>query len=298
MEDEVRNQGNATGDEAQCSAAAPCRSLSIPRSQAGITCYHVPSSRYIPGVEPMSYEIGQLDIPDRQLLPARARPRGSMSTEIGEAIVTHTIFGRARVRIIRKHDGVRRTLWRTVAAVLAAVAAAAWLEWIASQQAGTIQGAESALPMSASVQDAPLVQPESIPMPAIALPAANEPAPPSAGIGNPEIVRQAAPQAAQGRDAAAPIPAKPARRPKPSTASTPPDTNNTASMKQTGRPRLSGQSSAKQTAPAAAMSDAAQPAEDGAGAVAPLAAPVVQEDATTRSSGDDGPAADPADAQP
>ena len=247
----------------------------------------------------MSYEIGQLDIPDRELLPARARPRVSMSMEIGEAVVTHTIFGRAKVRIIRKHYSVLRTFWLTVIAVLAAAVAAAWLEWIASQQAGTLQGADAAPPMSASVQDAPLVQPENIPVPAAALPTTNEPAAPApAGIGSPAISQQVAPQAAQSLDAAAPIPAKPARRPKPSAASALPDANDTAPMNQAGRPRLPRQSFAKPAAPAATVPPAAQPPQDTTESVAPLTAPVVQEDTSTPSSGGDGQAAGPAEAQP
>ncbi len=42
------------------------------------------------------HEISQLDIPNRQELTANLEPRVSFSKEIGEATMTHTIFGRAR----------------------------------------------------------------------------------------------------------------------------------------------------------------------------------------------------------
>lgn len=86
----------------------------------------------------MNHEISQLDIPDRQLL-SNARP--SIWTEIGEAQITHTIFGRAKVRIIRKNDNRHRALWITgiVAIVLAA---AAWEGLFTSQQAEQSPGAD------------------------------------------------------------------------------------------------------------------------------------------------------------
>lgn len=79
----------------------------------------------------MHHEISQLDIPDRQLL-SNARP--SIWTEIGEAQITHTIFGRAKVRIIRKNDNRHRVLWFTgIAAIV--LAAAAWQGLFTSHQA-------------------------------------------------------------------------------------------------------------------------------------------------------------------
>ncbi len=54
----------------------------------------------------MSHEINQLDIPDRQLQASTAQSKASTWTDIGEAQITYTIFGKAKVRIIRKHDNV------------------------------------------------------------------------------------------------------------------------------------------------------------------------------------------------
>ncbi len=90
----------------------------------------------------MKQENSQLDIPDRQLLASSAQP--SVWTEIGEAQVTHTIFGRAKVRIIRKHDNVRRAMWLT--AVVVIIAVAAWQGWVAYQPSEPQQSTDSLPP--------------------------------------------------------------------------------------------------------------------------------------------------------
>lgn len=56
----------------------------------------------------MAYEISQFDIQNRQLLTGGARPEARTCTEIGNATVTQSIFGKARVRIICAHDKIRR----------------------------------------------------------------------------------------------------------------------------------------------------------------------------------------------
>ena len=56
----------------------------------------------------MWHEISQYDIPDRQLLAAKAQSSVGRRKDIGEAVITHTIFGKARVRIIREQDKIRR----------------------------------------------------------------------------------------------------------------------------------------------------------------------------------------------
>ena len=71
----------------------------------------------------MNHEISELDIPDRQLLASNAKP--SIWTEIGEAQITHTIFGRAKVRIIRKNENRHRIFW-VLGVVVLAIAAAVW----------------------------------------------------------------------------------------------------------------------------------------------------------------------------
>lgn len=113
----------------------------------------------------MSHEIGQLDIPDPRLRTSSASSRAGLWTEIGEAQVTHTLFGRAKVRIIRKHDKLRRALWLTAA--VAVLAVTAWQTWLATQQAAAPQSAESALPSGANaIEGAPLTQTEAVSVPA------------------------------------------------------------------------------------------------------------------------------------
>jgi hypothetical protein len=256
----------------------------------------------------MTYEMSQLDIPDRQLLPTNSHSRASMSTEIGEAQIIHTIFGRAKVRIIRKHDNIRRTLWLTAMVAVAAVVAVAWLEWVASQQTEPLQSADPASSLNASVQEsAPATQPESVTMPAAALSATNEPVPPPPiEIHNPAISQKIAPQPAQDLNATGPIPAKPVR-PKPLIASKPQAaplaTDDTASMNQPDRPLPPKLSSTKQpVAPAVATPRATLPAAQSSANspadVAPLAAPLAKEGTSTQSSADGNQAADTANAQP
>ncbi|MFZ2541979.1 MAG: hypothetical protein WAW75_09455 [Gallionella sp.] len=107
----------------------------------------------------MGHEISQFDIPDRQLLAANAQSRIGMGKDIGKAKITHTIFGRAKVRVIREQDRKRRA-WLLTALVLVAIAAAVWQGWLASQQTEPF-----AVPrLSATVRvTAPAFNPEYIP---------------------------------------------------------------------------------------------------------------------------------------
>jgi hypothetical protein len=69
-------------------------------------------------------------------------------TEIGEAEITYTMFGNAKVRIIRKQDKVRRTLWLTAIGGMV-LAAMAWQVWFSAQQAEPKQSADPASVLSA-----------------------------------------------------------------------------------------------------------------------------------------------------
>jgi hypothetical protein len=97
----------------------------------------------------MSHEINQLDIPDRQLQASTSQSKASTWTDIGEAQITYTIFGKAKVRIIRKHDNARRTFLLTGTAVMV-LAALAWQVWFTSQQTEPQQSADPASTLSAS----------------------------------------------------------------------------------------------------------------------------------------------------
>ena len=110
----------------------------------------------------MNHEISQLDIPDRQLLASNTRP--NIWTEIGEAQITHTIFGRAKVRIIRKNDNRHRIFWVAGIAVLA-IAAAAWQGLFTSQQPEEVQSSDQPAVGAKEPVRAPAIQSEKIASP-------------------------------------------------------------------------------------------------------------------------------------
>ena len=74
----------------------------------------------------MSYESGQLDAIDRQMMDAGAPQKASEWTEIGEAEITYTISGKAKVRIKRKHDKMRQVVFLCF---ILAIAILAWQGW-------------------------------------------------------------------------------------------------------------------------------------------------------------------------
>lgn len=105
----------------------------------------------------MVHEISQFDIPDRQLLASNKQPGPDMSTDIGEAKITRTIFGRARIRVVRERDKKRRALLLSVLAVMA-LSAAAWQGWLALQRSELLVAQP---PLSERIKvGAPVFQPE------------------------------------------------------------------------------------------------------------------------------------------
>jgi hypothetical protein len=96
----------------------------------------------------MSHEISQLDIADRQLLP---KQKVNIWTEIGEAEITYTIFGKAKVRIIHEHDKLRRNILLSTLGI-ALLSAIFWQGWVAFQQREAEQYAESLLPHGPSIE--------------------------------------------------------------------------------------------------------------------------------------------------
>lgn len=111
----------------------------------------------------MSHENGQFDISGIQLREPKAQPRLSLSREIGEAQIIHTLFGKAKVRIIRKHDKIRRAWWLTGMIGLAVVSAAVWQVWFAAQYTEPLQSATPLPPVNAEVQPVAPVS-ENIPL--------------------------------------------------------------------------------------------------------------------------------------
>jgi len=83
----------------------------------------------------MGHDIGQFDIPNRQLMASSAH--SSMWSDIGEAKITRTIFGRHKIRVVREKDRILRT-WLLAALAAMALAAAAWEGWTIYQQSREI----------------------------------------------------------------------------------------------------------------------------------------------------------------
>lgn len=90
----------------------------------------------------MGTENSQFDLSGIQLHEARTQPRVSYSREIGEAQIVHTIFGKAKVRIIRKNDKRSRNMWMAAALVVVAVGVAGLLGWYAMQRSEAGQGTD------------------------------------------------------------------------------------------------------------------------------------------------------------
>lgn len=242
----------------------------------------------------MSHETSQVAIQDRPLLSIDAQPRVGQWTEIGEAEVTQTIFGKAKVRIIRKHDQTRRRAWLLTALAATTIGVAAWQSWLASERLEPQQTADLPPPVSATVQViAPAPQPETVTPPAALPTVESKPAtPPPAEISKPAIgKRSALPQTEvlRGDETVATKPARerPSKAGKPQAA--PLAADNNESMNQTDKPLSPKLSAPKQSSMAAvpampsATKQVAQPAASSAAAVAPLAVSRVKGDTSTQS---------------
>jgi hypothetical protein len=107
----------------------------------------------------MSEQSSQPDLQDRQLIPARSRV--SLSREIGEAVITHNIFGNAKVRIIRKNDKLHRAMWLLALIGAGIVAAVVWQGWVSSQP--TVADVPMVAPGAEVAEVAPASLPEAAP---------------------------------------------------------------------------------------------------------------------------------------
>jgi hypothetical protein len=226
----------------------------------------------------MSNEDSQFDIPVIQLRESKTQPKVSFSREIGEAQITHTIFGRAKVRIVRKGDQARRYMLLTALAVVA-VATAAWQGLFTPQPTEPLQSAFPLSPASSEVQASTSAsQPEFISSPAASPTMQSEPATPSlAPVNTPSISQKNVPQQPPAITITEQKTVKPAMiRPKPVTA----------------QPLTA---SKPQTVPS--KQPVAQPAASSPAAVAPLAVPLVKEDTTTQSPIGDKQLSDPVNVQ-
>lgn len=79
----------------------------------------------------MGHEISQFDIPDRLLKPSSRQ--ASMWSDIGEAKIKHTIFGKAKIRVVREKDKILRA-WVLAVLAVTALAIAAWQGWVTLKQ--------------------------------------------------------------------------------------------------------------------------------------------------------------------
>lgn len=222
----------------------------------------------------MSDENNQPDLQDRELLPARSRV--SLSREIGEAVVIETIFGKAKVRIIRKYDNIRRALWLLV--LVAAGAAAAWQGWLALQPVGVLPVAAPEAGVNAA---APASEPVSRPEVANIPVAASQPAVAA-------VLPHSAVPAAPGLHASAPVPARP--RVMPLAASAPA----AAPVYKPLPPRLTAGRPLPSSSPAAAVPLGSRPiiapAASSPLAVMPLASPLAKETPPSQTSAAEKPA--------
>jgi hypothetical protein len=106
----------------------------------------------------MGHEISQFDIPDRQLMAGSGQ--AGIWSDIGEAKITHTIFGRAKIRVVREKDKILRAWLLAVLAVIM-LSVAAWQGWVALQQSKLLADVP---PLSERISvSAPVFHPEIIP---------------------------------------------------------------------------------------------------------------------------------------
>lgn len=144
----------------------------------------------------MGNETGQLDIPGIQLRESRTQPKVSHSREIGEAEIIHTIFGKAKVRINRKHDKLRHALLLTATFGVAATSTFVVQSWYVAQQQESSRLATPMAPVSVVQDVVPASQPEvaaasAIPPAATLVSVAPPPQPVPPGVPQPQAVKPA-----------------------------------------------------------------------------------------------------------
>ena len=156
-------------------------------------CYHARAS-IAPSMKNMPpEETDPFDIHDRLARENTAPKSTSVWTEIGEAEVAHTLFGKARVRIRRRQDDALMA-WRWTSFSIMLVGGAVWLVWtlapLPAIQATVAPAAENGTP-PAIVQSEP-VQDDDKPAAPPLMPRVNLP---SARTDSVPVSRRALPQA-------------------------------------------------------------------------------------------------------
>lgn len=128
------------------------------------------------------------DIADRQLPTVDTPHNESEWTEIGTAEITQSIFGKARVHIIRQHDKARRAWFLTalvVSLMVTAVAAVIWQEQNAPLASTTAPAPQLSVLPEANAPASPVV---AIPATVLPLMEEGKPGAPTA-IDNPAASR-------------------------------------------------------------------------------------------------------------
>jgi hypothetical protein len=248
--------------------------------------------------EKIVHEISQFDIPDHQLLATKAQQKAGISTDIGEAKITRSVFGRAKVRVIREKDKKRRA-WLLTALAVMAIAAAAWQGWIAFQQ---MQSAAPPLSLNERIRvSPPAFQPEYIPATSPSV-RDRQKTPTQIVIDSMTSRRETAPKQSLGLKASRQMAEKPDTG-EPLTASKPQTaplaTNNSSSKNQADMqqsPKLSA--TTQLAAPAVATPPATKPAVKKPADAAPLAEPLIKQDASTLSPAGVNQTPGPVNAQP
>lgn len=207
----------------------------------------------------MEHEDSLPNLAERQRYAAGAHAAAGEWTDIGEAEVTQTIFGKARVHIIH-HEKKHRAKWLLAMGGTAGLAAA-WVGWLMPQPPAQTQSMDIPLSLGAAVT-APL--PRAIPQASTRSPDTPQ---------QPQTLPSAAPVAAKPV-APKPLPAAPSRTALPAA-------NNNAMLNKPAAPIPGKQSSPIRPQPAPITNSPAMhnAAKSPASAVAP-SAPLAQESAS------------------
>lgn len=208
----------------------------------------------------MRHENRQFDTRELQLSATRTRPSVVGQTDIGNAEITHTIFGRAKVRIIRKQDKIRRA-WLLAALAVTVTAAAAWFGWLAWQQSELLQNS-----MSPASLPSVSIKPNTLPLSANNQPVAGQESLPQQPLGL-KSSRQIAEK---------PITAQSLTTSKQQTA--PLATNNNATKNQTDMQQSPKLPATNPLLAPAAATPSTKPATKKPASVSPPAAPLIKED--------------------
>jgi hypothetical protein len=253
----------------------------------------------------MVHEISQFDISDRQLLAVNAQPRAGMRSDIGEAKITRTIFGKAKVSVIREQDKKRRA-WLLTALVVMALATAAWQWWVISQEVEPLE--PPPLPLSQRIRvSAPVFQPEEAALPATQPSSKRRPKTQTEIVIGGMLTRRPPPpqplsgSKVAGQAAVKQVKPQPLTTSKPQTPSlsTNDDTPINSSMNQADMQQFPEMSDpmrqeavetspvTQDIAPAVAIDSAVQSAADIPATVAPLAEPLAKDNSLTQSSASD-----------